>query len=71
MTLMLWISIQFYLFPFHFMSTAYFVFGVAQTVTGYAAWVFYRQERFSIHREDYKKIGINPSRLVVCFFRMG
>lgn len=27
-TLMLWISIQFYLFPLNFMSTAYFVFGL-------------------------------------------
>ena len=37
-TLMLWLCIQFYMFPLNFMSTAYFVFGLCQAVTGYAAW---------------------------------
>ncbi len=37
MTLMLWICIQFYMFPPNFMSTAYFIFGLLQAVTGYAA----------------------------------
>lgn len=36
-TLMLWICIQFYIFPLNFMSTAYFIFGLIQTITGYAA----------------------------------
>ena len=36
-TLMLWICIQFYMFPLNFMSTAYFIFGLAQAITGYAA----------------------------------
>ena len=35
--LMLWICIQFYMFPMNFMSTAFFVFGFLQAVTGYAA----------------------------------
>ncbi len=39
-TLMLWICIQFYMFPPNFMSTIYFMFGFAQAATGYAAWVF-------------------------------
>lgn len=39
-TLMLWIRIQFYMFPPNFMSTIYFMFGFAQAATGYAAWVF-------------------------------
>ena len=43
-TLMLWICIQFYIFPLNFMSTIYFVFGICQAVTGYAAWVFRKQE---------------------------
>ena len=43
-TLMLWICIQFYMFPMNFMSTTYFIFGFLQAVTGYAAWVFYEQE---------------------------
>ncbi len=37
-TLMLWICIQFYMFPLNFMSTIYFVFGFCQAVTGYVAW---------------------------------
>ena len=36
-TLMLWICIQFYMFPPNFMSTTYFIFGLLQAVTGYAA----------------------------------
>ena len=37
-TLMLWICIQFYMFPLNFMSTIYFVFGLCQAVTGRVAW---------------------------------
>ena len=37
-TLMLWICIQFYMFPLNFMSTIYFVFGLCQAVAGYVAW---------------------------------
>ena len=40
-TLMLWICIQFYMFPPNFMSTTYFFFGLAQAATGYAAWVVF------------------------------
>ena len=43
-TLMLWICIQFYMFPMNFMSTIYFVFGLCQAITGYAAWRLLRQE---------------------------
>ena len=43
-TLMLWICIQFYMFPLNFMSTAYFVFGLCQAITGCAAWAFRRRE---------------------------
>lgn len=70
-TLMLWICIQFYMFPLNFMSTAYFVFGFLQAITGYMAWVFWRQERFSVSEGDYPNIGTNPKRLVVYFSRMG
>ncbi len=70
-TLMLWICIQFYMFPPNFMSTAYFVFGFCQAVTGYAASVFYKQESFSVNIEDYTNIGTNKSELVVYFSRMG
>lgn len=70
-TLMLWICIQFYMFPANFMSTSYFIFGFLQAVTGYAAWVFFRQESFKVDESDYKNIGTNKKRLVVFFSRMG
>jgi len=40
--LMLWISLQFYIFPLNFMSTLYFVFGILQTVNGWR----YLKKRF-------------------------
>ena len=43
-TLMLWICIQFYMFPLNFMSTAFFIFGACQAVAGFAAWTFLRRE---------------------------
>ena len=34
-TLMLWICIQFYMFPLNFMSTSYFIFGLGQFTRNY------------------------------------
>lgn len=62
---MLWIGIQFYMFPLNFMSTIYFVFGFCQAATGYAAWVFNRQEIFAA-----PPVAADTTRLVVYFFRM-
>jgi hypothetical protein len=62
-TLMLWICIQFYMFPLNFMSTAFFVIGFCQAATGYATWVFYQQEQFTVREADYPNIGTNPKRL--------
>ena len=70
-TLMLWICIQFYMFPFNFMSTIYFIFGFLQAATGYAAWVFKKQEDFKVDIKDYPNIGTNSNRLVVYFSRLG
>ena len=70
-TLMLWICIQFYMFPPNFMSTIYFFFGLAQAATGWAAWVFWQQESFQVDIMQYPHIGTNPDRLVVFFSRMG
>ena len=53
-TLMLWICIQFYMFPLNFMSTAFFVIGFCQAATGYAAWVFDRQEQFVVQESDIR-----------------
>lgn len=70
-TLMLWICIQFVIFPMNFMSTSYFVFGLCQAATGYAARVFQKQEAFVVDAADYPDIGASPNRLVVYFSRMG
>ena len=70
-TLMLWICIQFYIFPANFMSTVYFLFGLAQAATGYMAWVFEKQEAFHVDPGAYPNIGTDPARLVVYFSRMG
>ncbi len=70
-TLMLWICIQFYMFPLNFMSTIYFVFGLCQAATGWAACVFQRQEAFCVSPEQFQNVGSDPTRLVVFFSRMG
>ncbi len=70
-TLMLWICIQFVIFPLNFMSTIYFVFGFCQAITGYMVWVFEKQEAFRIDISDYPNIGANSKHLVVFFSRMG
>lgn len=69
--LMLWICIQFYMFPLNFMSTAFFIIGAAQAATGYAACVFERQERFAVDTREYPNVGTDHDRLVVYFSRMG
>ena len=70
-TLMLWILIQFYVFPLNFMSTLYFIFGFCQAATGYAAWVFQRQEAFQARPLPPLPLVEHPRRLVVYFSRMG
>lgn len=70
-TLMLWIYIQFVIFPLNFMSTSYFVFGFCQAITGYMTWIFAKQEDFSVDPADYPDIGKDDACLVVYFSRMG
>lgn len=70
-TLMLWITIQFVIFPMNFMSTSYFIFGFIQAITGYMCYVFYRQENFKIDEKLYKNIGKNTNEVVIYFSRMG
>ncbi len=70
-TLMLWICIQFYMFPFNFMSTIYFIFGFCQALTAFIAYVFKKQETFSVDTSQYKNIKTNKNVLVVYFSRMG
>jgi len=42
--LMLWITVQFVIFPLNFMSTLYFVFGLLQALTGYMYWKREKEE---------------------------
>ena len=69
-TLMLWITIQFFIFESNFMSDSYFVFGLLQALTGYAAIVFQKQESFKVNEENYAAVGTNEKVLVVYFSRM-
>jgi len=70
-TLMLWICIQFYMFPFNFLSTAYFVFGFLQATTGYYSFVLHKREMFAFHPTDYQNIGKDSKKLVVYYSRTG
>lgn len=70
-TLMLWICIQFILFPANVLSTSYFIFGLLQAITGYCCLVFYRQVTEQVNLEDYPNIGSNEKQLVVYFSRLG
>jgi hypothetical protein len=40
--LMLWIGVQFYIFPLNFVSTLYFVFGISQTING---WLYSKHKK--------------------------
>ena len=54
---MLWITIQFIIFPSNFLSQSYFAFGIIQALTGFMAYVFLSQESMVIKIEDYTGIG--------------
>lgn len=70
-TLMLWITIQFIIFPANILSISYFIFGLAQAFTGFACCTFYRQEHFSFDVNDYPEINPDSRTLVLYFSRMG
>lgn len=70
-TLMLWINIQFVIFPFNWLSTTYFVFGLLQFVTGAFCVVGYNQSEFCFDVNDYTNIGADKSKAVVFFSRTG
>ena len=71
LVLMLWITIQFVIFPSNFLSTSYFIFGILEFIAGYIAYVFYSQETMTIRKEDYPGIGRRGKDLVVFFSRLG
>lgn len=70
-TLMLWITIQFIIFPFNLLSTSYFIFGVLQFLTGYICFVYKNQSEFIFNKNDYDNIGTNKKELVVFYSRDG
>ena len=69
--LMLWITIQFIIFPSNFLSQSYFAFGIIQALTGFMVYVFLSQESMVIKIEDYTGIGKKGKDLVVFFSRLG
>lgn len=70
-TLMLWITIQFIIFPLNILSITFFMIGLLQLIIGYITYVFYTQEKFKFNIKDYKNINKNRDNLVVYFSRMG
>ncbi len=74
-TLMLWITIQFIIFPPNFLDNAYFTFGVLQLISGYIALVSFNQVHFVFDEKDYPDVvtgssGADAKTLVVYFSRM-
>lgn len=69
-TLMLWITIQFIIFPKNILSTTFFIFGLLQFITGYITYVFYTQNEFKFNIDSYKNIDKKSDTLVVYFSRM-
>lgn len=70
-TLMMWIIIQFIIFPLNFMSTIYFVFGFFQFLTGLLCLIRYKQNDFIFDEKEYKDIDETSRELVIYFSRTG
>ena len=68
-TLMLWITIQFAIFPFFVIDLVYFILGVLQFIFGYIALVSYNQEYFNFDLNDYPDIDKESKTLVIYFSR--
>lgn len=68
-TLMLWITIQFIIFPMNILSTMFFIFGLLQFIAGCITYVFYTQNEFRLDVDDYKNIDKKSDTLVVYFSR--
>lgn len=70
-TLMLWITIQFCIFEFNWMSTSYFIFGCLQLLTGHALMVCMKRDEFTFDPADYPAVGRDGRALVVYCSRRG
>ena len=69
-TLMLWIIIQFVIFPLNALDIIYFTLGCLQLIFGYAALVFYNQAHFHFDPEDYPDVAVSSKTLVIYFSRL-
>ena len=69
-TLMLWIIIQFIIFPSNLLDNLYFTFGCLQLLCGYRGLVLYNQNHFKFDENEYTKLDDNSKTLVVYFSRM-
>ena len=70
-TLMLWITIQFIIFPANFLSITYFILGALQFICGWYYYVLFEQSQFIFNEDKYTNININNDELVVFFSREG
>ena len=68
-TLMLWIIIQFAIFPMNALDIIYFTLGTLQLIIGYVALVSYNQHFFKFDEKDYPNVNDNSKALVVYFSR--
>ena len=68
-TLMLWITIQFVIFPINALDIIYFTLGVLQLIIGYNALVSYNQYFFKFDEKDYQDIDDNSKTIVIYFSR--
>ena len=69
-TLMLWITIQFVIFPPNALDTIYFTLGCLQLICGYIALVSFNQVNFKFDENDYPDIDDGAKTLVVYFSRL-
>ena len=70
-TLMLWITIQFIIFPTNFLSISFFIIGLLQFIIGLITIIFYKQSLFKFDETNYQNINKNKDSIVVYFSRMG
>lgn len=71
-TLMLWITIQFIIFPPNFLDNAYFTFGLLQLISGYIALVSFNQVHFVFDEKNYTNVvtasDVSSSKTLVIYF---
>lgn len=71
LTLVLWICIQFYMFPLNALDIIFFSLGLIQLLIGITSIIFYKQTRFIFNENDYINISQSSNTIVLYFSRMG